>query len=453
MFKFTGILVFIDTVAALASYYIGQYVRFGGLQYAADLEQTQGLQVINYVIVILLSGYFCELYTVDRFVARSELASRIAVTIMIAFFVLAAFYYAAPGYAMGRGVLSLSLLIFGVLQYVNHRCCQFVLNFSRFSQKIMILGTGPLAEVMERVIPNSEHNYVFAGFIQPENGESTVSSNLIVGAVNQLEKILSREKVDKLVVSLAEKRGALPVKDLLTCKMKGIEIFDPPTFYEKMTGKLLVEDIPPSWFIYSSGFRLTPFRRGMKRALDLLLSFVGILLVLPFLPVIALLIKATSPGPVLFRQDRVGEGGKEFTLIKFRTMCDKAEKDTGAVWASEDDPRITGIGRWLRKLRIDEIPQLFNVLKGEMSFIGPRPERREFVDKLSEKIPYYSERHSIKPGVTGWAQIKYPYGATEEDALEKLRYDLFYIKNYSITLDLMIVLGTIKVVIFGRGGR
>jgi exopolysaccharide biosynthesis polyprenyl glycosylphosphotransferase len=179
----------------------------------------------------------------------------------------------------------------------------------------------------------------------------------------------------------------------------------------------------------------------------------GILLVLPFLPIVAVLIKLTSPGPVLFRQRRVGERGREFTLIKFRTMCDNAEKETGPVWASENDPRITRLGALLRKIRIDEIPQLFNVLKGDMSFIGPRPERKEFVERLSEKIPYYGKRHFAKPGVTGWAQVKYPYGASDEDALEKLRYDLYYIKNYSFTLDLIIILETIKVVLFGRGGR
>lgn len=187
--------------------------------------------------------------------------------------------------------------------------------------------------------------------------------------------------------------------------------------------------------------------------MDILFASVGVLLVVPFVPVIALLIKLSSPGPVLFKQKRVGERGVEFTLIKFRTMCDNAEAETGPVWASEDDSRVTRLGRWLRKMRIDELPQLFNVLKGEMSFIGPRPERKEFVDRLSEIVPYYGKRHFIKPGVTGWAQVRYAYGASEEDALEKMRYDLYYIKNYSLTLDIMILLETVKVVLLGRGGR
>jgi sugar transferase (PEP-CTERM system associated) len=354
---------------------------------------------------------------------------------------------------MGRGVLASALLIFGLFQYLIHRCCQSVQRFTQMIPKVMILGVGPLAELIERSIALSPRNYAFAGFIQPQDGLPTVATNRIIGKVDQIEEILEREKVSKLVISLTEKRGALPVRKLLTCKLRGVEILDSPTFYEAATGKLLIEAIHPSWFIYSKGFRLTPIRQAFKRALDILFSLVGILLVLPALPVIALLIKLTSPGPVLFKQKRVGEKGIEFTLVKFRTMCDDAERETGAVWASEDDPRITRLGSWFRKARIDEIPQLFNVFCGDMSFIGPRPERKEFVDKLSETIPYYGKRHFVKPGVTGWAQVRYPYGASEEDALEKLRYDLYYIKNYSMVLDFIILLETVKVVLLGRGGR
>jgi sugar transferase (PEP-CTERM system associated) len=220
-----------------------------------------------------------------------------------------------------------------------------------------------------------------------------------------------------------------------------------------VAGKLLVENIQPSWFIYSSGFRNTPFRRFFKRIPDVVWSLLSILLALPLFPLVALAVKLDSPGPVLFKQQRVGEGGRDFSIFKFRTMGQDAEKTTGAVWATENDPRITRLGGILRKTRLDEIPQLFNVLRGEMSFVGPRPERSEFVTQLSETIPYYNKRHFIQPGVTGWAQICYPYGASAEDALEKLRYDLYYIKNYSILLDLSILLETVKTVIYGRGGR
>jgi len=453
MLRSVGILIICDTAAAMASQLLGMFLRLGVMPDLSDFSSLYGLQLMIYTIVALLSGYFCELYTLDRYVAVSELAARIAVSIMVAFLALSACYFAVPEMALGRGVLALSLLIFGVIQYFNHRICQYLRNVPYFAQKIMILGAGPLAQVIQRTIPLSPYNYVFAGFLNPGAGLPTVPADHIVGEIDQMEEILTREKIDTLIISLTEKRGALPVKNLLNCKLQGIEILDSPSFYEKLTGKLLVEDIQPSWFIYSTGFRITTFSRAWKRAMDILCSSIGILLVLPVLPLIALLIKLSSPGPVLFRQERVGEGEKEFTLIKFRTMCNNAEKETGPVWASQDDPRITRLGALLRKTRIDEIPQLFNVLKGDMSFIGPRPERREFVERLAEQIPYYGKRHFIKPGVTGWAQVKYPYGATDEDALEKLRYDLYYIKNFSITLDLMIILETVKVVLFGRGGR
>ena len=243
------------------------------------------------------------------------------------------------------------------------------------------------------------------------------------------------------------------MRDILKCKLKGVSIVDGLAFYEQVTGKLMVENINPSWFVFSDGFRLTPIMRIFKRFFDLVFSIFGILATLPLMPLIALTIKVTSRGPVFFRQRRVGYADKPFFIYKFRTMKNDAEKTTGAVWAQENDPRIAKGREILRKTRLDEIPQLFNVIKGDMSFVGPRPERQEFVEKLEKTIPYYTNRHCVKPGITGWAQVKYPYGASEEDALEKLRYDLFYIKNYTPSLDFLIILETIKVVLFGRGGR
>ena len=280
MFRFAGITIFCDAAAALASQLAGHYVRLGELPdiFAFDVN---GLMAAIYTVVVLISSYFCELYTADRYLSHSETAARIAVSITIAFFVLSAIFYAAPELAMGRGVLALSLLIFGVLQYLIHRSCQSVQSFAPLAQKIMILGVGPLAEVIERTISFSPRNYAFAGFIQPHEGLPTVASNAIVGTVDQIEEILSREKVNKLIVSMTERRGFMPVKSLLTCKLRGVEILDSPTFYEEATGKLLIEGIQPSWFIYSSGFRFTPIMRAWKRALDILFAVIGILLVLP----------------------------------------------------------------------------------------------------------------------------------------------------------------------------
>jgi sugar transferase (PEP-CTERM system associated) len=306
---------------------------------------------------------------------------------------------------------------------------------------------------MGEIIPFSGNNYVLSGYVNCSNEPIHVPIGSILDTEGELYETVKRENADKIVVSLTERRGVLPLQEIMTCKLSGIEVIDAPSFYERMTGKLLLENITPSWFIFSDGFRITALVRFIKRVADVLFSAAGILLVLPFIPLIALAICLDSPGPILFRQVRVGEREKNFTLYKFRTMRQDAEKGTGAVWAKEKDPRVTRLGNFLRKSRIDEIPQLFNVLKGDMSLVGPRPERPEFIEKLKAVIPYYSERHFVKPGVTGWAQVRYPYGASVEDALEKLRYDLYYIKNLTLTFDLMIILETVKVVLFRRGGR
>jgi len=237
------------------------------------------------------------------------------------------------------------------------------------------------------------------------------------------------------------------------CKFSGIDVFDAPTFYEQLTGKLLLENITPGWFVFSNGFKLTHTIRFCKKIIDKILATIGLIITFPLFPLIAVAVKISSPGPVFFKQVRTGLHEKQFLLYKFRTMRSDAEAGTGAVWAQDNDPRVTSIGKFLRKSRLDELPQLYNVLKGDMSFIGPRPERPEFVETLKQQIPYYSHRHFVKPGITGWAQIKYPYGASVEDAVEKLRYDLYYIKNLSITLDLLIFFETIKVILFSRGGR
>jgi sugar transferase (PEP-CTERM system associated) len=261
------------------------------------------------------------------------------------------------------------------------------------------------------------------------------------------------EQASSIIVALDQKRGVMPYKELLNCKVKGIAIIDGESFYERITGKVLVEKINPSWLIFSDGFVKSPAAKFIKRLVGFVLSLVMLVLLSPLLAIVAIAIKLDSKGPMLFSQERVGEDGKTFKVYKFRSMREDAEAVSGPVWAEEDDPRITRVGRIIRKLRIDELPQLWNVLKGDMSIVGPRPERPFFVEKLKTKIPYYKERFAVKPGVTGWAQVKYAYGATEEDALEKLKYDLYYIKNMSLFMDLMVIFHTVKIVLLGRGSR
>jgi sugar transferase (PEP-CTERM system associated) len=267
--------------------------------------------------------------------------------------------------------------------------------------------------------------------------------------VNLVEEL----QPDLVVVALSEMRGAFAVKDLLECRVRGIQVEDWPTFYEKQTGKVLVTGLRPSWLIFSDGFVKTHLTQALKRTMDVVLAAVGLVLAVPIILIVGVAVKLDSPGPVLFRQRRVGQHGVIFVLNKFRSMYADAERHSGPVWASEHDPRVTGVGRLLRRTRLDEIPQLVNVLVGEMSFIGPRPERPEFVRMLQQRIPLYMERLSVRPGITGWAQIRHRYSASVEDALDKLQYDLYYIKNLSPFLDLLILLGTIQVVLFGRGSR
>ncbi|BCA79477.1 TIGR03013 family XrtA/PEP-CTERM system glycosyltransferase [Desulfuromonas sp. AOP6] len=453
MGKTLMILVGGDLLIAFMAHHCGLMVRSGTLSFLDGNYQQDILRVLIFALVLLFTTYFSEMYSREKRFGLSETLGRVLASLVLAFVVLSATYYFQPSIAIRADILILSLILFGIIQFLWHNRYPLLLRVPGISKKVLVFGVGPLAQQMEMLISMSNTGYVFEGFVSPGREYDPDSKDPLIASVDTLLAAAEDRKVNKIVISLSERRGVFPVREILRCKLKGIEIVDAVTFYEDVTGKLMVENINPSWFIFSGGFKLTQFMRGMKRVLDVILSLTGIILFLPFAPIIAVMIKLDSPGPVLFKQLRVGVGEKTFHLYKFRTMREDAEKNSGAVWATEDDPRITRVGRFLRKSRLDEVPQLFNVLRGDMSFVGPRPERPEFVNKLNERVPYYATRHTVKPGVTGWAQVKYPYGASEEDALEKLRYDLFYIKNYSLLLDLVIILETVKVVLFGRGGR
>lgn len=363
------------------------------------------------------------------------------------------FYVVSPDARLPAEVLELTLISFCIIQVLIFYRVFLADNIEQNKENILILGAGPLAMQVTDAIADSGEQYNFCGYVLPEKTVESERIEYPVATAGQILQTVKQNKISKIVVALSERRGVLPVREMFSCKLRGVEVVDAVTFYEKATGKLLIEHTWPGWFVFSKGFQVTKLMLMKQRVTDILAATTLLILTLPFFPLIALAIRLESPGEIFFRQQRVGFKEELFNLIKFRTMCANAEKNSGAVWAQENDSRVTRLGYWLRKCRIDELPQLFNVLKGEMSFIGPRPERPEFVSSLSEKIPYYSRRHSVRPGLTGWAQIKYPYGASEEDALEKLRYDLYYIKNFSLYLEFKIILGTIKVVLIGKGGR
>jgi len=310
-------------------------------------------------------------------------------------------------------------------------------------------------EIGSEILSMKSLGYQIVGFIDKDPAMVGVRllNPSVIGEYRQLPMIAQEKRINRIIVALTEQRGSLPIDGLLRCKLSGIMIDEGITFFEQITGKIPLEGLKPSWLIFSDGFKIKKSKKIVKRAMDLVFSIIGLILTVPIYLIFSLLIRLDSPGPVLYRQERIGENGKRFSLLKFRSMRLDAEADLGPVWAQDDDARITRIGKFLRRTRIDELPQLFNVLKGEMSFVGPRPERPWFVEQLEKEIPYYMLRFSVKPGITGWAQIKYRYGASVKDAFEKLQYELYYIKNLSFSLDLAIIFSTIRVVLSGKGAR
>ncbi len=449
--KVLFMLIIGDLILSMLAVYTGSFMRLGTWKNAYTSDITR---LAVFAAITLFCSVLFELYNNDKRLGKRELSMRIFFSLVASFLVLTSFYYLLDIVMFwGRGIFFLSLGFFGVFQFLWHFGYLKLVNSPNQARRVLVLGAGPLAKKIGELILTTNHQHILRGYVNLSGESLQVPADDIVGNGNGLVATVREEKAHKLVVSLSERRGVFPVQEVMDCKFSGIEVIDAPSFYEEITGKLLLENTTPSWFIFANGFRMTASKKSYKRIFDIMCSLIGLAFALPLLPLVSLIIKIDSRGPVLFKQVRVGEMDKPFFLYKFRTMRQDAEKGTGAVWAQKNDPRVTRIGRWLRKTRIDELPQLFNVLKGDMSFIGPRPERPEFVAELKKLIPYYSERHFVKPGVTGWAQVRYSYGASVEDTIEKLRYDLYYIKNVTPYLDLLIIIETIKVMLFGRGAR
>lgn len=445
------LLVCCDVVLAMLSLPAAFLIRYKAIPTYREILDLGVARIAVFVLVLVFMSFIIEIYEQHRNLSLREISARITLALGFSLIILAFSALFIPSIRYGQWLMTISLLLFSGMQLLAHTCYRTYVKLRGLARRVLILGVGQLAGNLGSIIPTSDANYILSGYVRCPDETSNVPLETILGSTNDLYNTAKREKADKIVVSLSERRGVFPLHDVMACKLDGIDVVDAPSFYEHLTGKLLLENINPSWIIFSEGFKVSSVLKIVKRLMDIICSIIAILIVLPLFPFIVLAIKLDSSGPVLFRQERVGEREKNFTLYKFRTMRADAEKATGAVWAQVNDPRVTRVGEFFRKTRIDELPQLFNVLMGNMSLVGPRPERPEFVGKLKEVIPYYSERHFVKPGVTGWAQVRYPYGASVEDALEKLRYDLYYIKNVSPVFDLLIILETIKVVLSRRG--
>jgi sugar transferase (PEP-CTERM system associated) len=365
-------------------------------------------------------------------------------------------YYVVPQAYVGRGVLGIALVIGFIAVTALRALFLRLVEVESFKRRVLILGAGVRAsQIHSRMRRRSDRRgFTVVGFV-PRAGEQLVVPVEQVLTADTLFELVEREQVDEVVVGVDDRRGGLPMEELLECRQHGVAVTDLTTFFERESGRVQLSLTDPSWLVFSGGFNVTPLRQLSKRCFDLGIATLVLLLTWPCMLLVALAIRIESGAgqPIFYLQERVGVRGKSFRLAKFRSMRTDAEIDGVARWASKNDDRVTRVGRFIRKVRLDELPQLWNVLKGEMSFIGPRPERPQFVADLATKIRYYNLRHCLKPGLAGWAQLRYPYGASDEDAAEKLKYDLYYVKNHNLLFDLLILIQTIEVVLFSRGAR
>ncbi|WP_136795755.1 TIGR03013 family XrtA/PEP-CTERM system glycosyltransferase [Desulfosediminicola ganghwensis] len=410
-------------------------------------------QALLVTVVFLLCLYFFDLYELSKHQSMPDTATRLAQAFGVGCIILAGVYYAIPFLTITTLIFWSGFVATGAVLLSYRALYYYVLRKRLFHNGVVIVGTGKLADDISREIEHKhDSEYKVLAFIGQDEPQFNPYKVPLIASLEDLQKAYPGLTIRRIVVAPDERRGTMPVRTLLAWKLRGVAVEQGVTFYERITGKVLAERIDPSWIIFADGFVLSVWKYFTKRLIDILMAAGLLVIFFPVMLISSIIIKWESEGPVFYLQERVGQNGKLFQVIKFRSMCQDAEKD-GAVWAKENDDRVTTFGRFIRKARIDELPQLINVLKGEMSLVGPRPERKVFIDDLAEEIPYYSVRHVVKPGITGWAQVCYPYGASKEDALRKLEYDLYYIKNISIALDFLVIFHTVKTVLFGRGGR
>jgi sugar transferase (PEP-CTERM system associated) len=422
----------------------------GGGGTAADA----GWKIAFVTALCQLCFYYNDLYDLTVVHSNRELVVRLLQAAGAAAIVLAAACVAAPSLILDPGVFVTALGVFVVAVLAWRVSFNYVARGRHLEERVLVLGTGATARMLARQI-GAQHEFAYRliGFVDEGEDHDYVRQHDILGNATDLERLVAERRIDRIVVGLSDRRGRLPIEALLRAKLAGVRVEDATTTYERLTGKILIEDLRPSWLVFSDGFRASRWTRFVKRMLDLALSIILGVLTAPLMILTAAAIRLDSNGPIFYSQDRVGENGRGFTVYKFRSMRADAESAGRPVWARHRDTRVTRVGRVIRTIRLDELPQLWNVMRGDMSFVGPRPERPFFVEQLAREVPFYLERHAVKPGLTGWAQVKYEYGSSIEDAVEKLRYDLYYIKHLSVFFDLTIVLDTVKVVLFGKGAK
>ncbi len=444
----TLVLLAAEALIVWASFVLGTMLRSQDSWLLLNVDGGY-LKILAVTAIVLILSHWLDLYDSSSLNKSWEQSLRILVVMGFVALALSAVGFLFPGFMPGNGSALLGLIILTVTLFCWRGLYGWMLKQPFLRERVYVLGTGERAERLVRGLrQRSALGIEVVGWTGNIAGEVTRES-----VASDLVSLAHGEGVHRVIVAMPDRRGTLPVEELLDLRLGGVKVEEATSWLEKIYGRIEVENLNPSWLIFAEGFRFSTFFRMLRRLLNFSTAFIAVVLSLPLLPFIALAVKLGSPGPALYRQKRVGRGGKHFYCYKFRTMRQDAEADTGATWATDDDPRITRVGKFLRASRLDEIPQLWCVLKGDMHFVGPRPERPEFVEWLSQEVPYYGVRHMVRPGITGWAQVQYKYGNTVEDAREKLQYDLFYIKNASLGLDMLIMFETIKIVLLGRGAK
>ncbi|MBV9743459.1 MAG: sugar transferase [Acidobacteriia bacterium] len=474
------LLAGLETVLILLSLVCGARLRFVGdpagfSQFAA--MPGFALQAGLFVLMFQVCFYYCGLYNLSATRNPAQQVAAVLESLGAACLLLGLLYYIFPSFVLGRGVLFLSTVFVAAGALVSRLVSDHAWNAGAFHETVVILGAGELgATVASEMARRKDLSMQLAGFIavEPDRAMSAsasaaaphvcgpcfaaaaateIAGHPILGTVADLDRIASDKNISRIVVALEDRRGTLPIGQLVKLRVQGIRIEDAHTAIASLSGRVWLETVRPSWFVFSDGFHRSKSTLILKRSVDLALGIVGLALAAPVMFLLAAAIRLDSKGPVIYRQTRTGLGGRPFSLLKFRSMRADAEAFGGVQWAAEDDPRVTRAGRFIRKYRLDELPQFLNVVRGEMSFVGPRPERPVFVEQLRGVISYYDERHSVRPGLTGWAQVQYRYGASVEDAARKLEYDLFYLQNMSLSFDLAIVLKTVRIMLTGFGAR
>ncbi len=407
------------------------------------------IKLCVFTAVVLLCSHWFDLYDTARLNSKGELYFRLFMLLGVLAFVTAGISYIHPTFLLGGNSSVLGLLILTLALLGWRLGYGWLVQLPMLVERVYVLGTSERAQrLVQGLRQNPENGVEIASWTGKLEGEVTRES-----VAEHLVEVVKKQKVHRVIVAMADRRGTIPMQELLELRMQGVKIEEATTWLERISGKIELENLNPSWLVFNEGFRRTALFIGCRRLFSLTISLIGLILAGPLIPFIMLAVRLDSEGPVFYTQTRMGKGGRLFKVVKFRTMRHDAEAASGPQWAGDNDPRVTRVGRFLRTSRLDEIPQLWCVLKGDMAFVGPRPERPEFIEMLSKEIPYYGVRHMVRPGVTGWAQIKYKYGSTIEDAREKLQYDLFYIKNASLGLDLLIMFQTVKTVLLRRGAQ